>query len=251
MYLSSCNLMTLIGAVNFKQNSDRELILRLFCLLLGQSFKPVEVTDNSESSFKVTYETSASKANSKLHLKAKASAKDKPATLKMGAAPEEHAGGKATMFPTLVISKSRENAAQFNKYAPRPYHVQAHSSNEVNQNSYHPVTRLPTQPNAQPELPLTFSNTTKQADVLNKQQANDLQSSKTSTIHNHGQFDWGAFSKCSVTCGSGVRKRYRRCNVEQCTAPGMETQVIPCISATCSGMYQFSWISIAHLRTVN
>lgn len=33
MYLSSGNLMTLIGAVNFKQNSDRELMLRLFCLL--------------------------------------------------------------------------------------------------------------------------------------------------------------------------------------------------------------------------
>ena len=36
MDLSSRNPMTLIGAVNFKQkmlSSDRELILRLFCLL--------------------------------------------------------------------------------------------------------------------------------------------------------------------------------------------------------------------------
>ncbi|XP_022780705.1 uncharacterized protein LOC111321951 [Stylophora pistillata] len=204
------------------------------CDHLGQSFKPVEVTDNSESSFKVADETGASKANSKLHAKAEASPKGKSAAVGTGAVTEEHAGGKATMFPSLVISKSGGKAAQFNKYAPRPYHVQTKISNAENQNSYHLVTGLPTRPHAHPELPLPVSNTSKQTSILNKQQVNDLQSSKTSTIHNHGQFEWGAFSKCSVTCGSGIRKRYRRCNVEQCTAPGMETQIIPCVSATCS-----------------
>lgn len=204
----------------------------------------MEVTDNNESSFKVAEETVASKTNPNLHEKAKASTKVKSPAMELPKPPQEHTGGKTKTYPALVIGKSshkfHEKAKEFNESVPRPYHIQTHIVNVTNQNSNHPVTGLPIRLHVHPELPLPVSDSPKQADVLSKQQANDLQSSKTSTIHNHGKFEWGAFSMCSVTCGSGVRKRYRRCSVEECTAPGMETQVIPCISTTCSGMYYYA-----------
>lgn len=142
------------------------------------------------------------------------------------------------MESTSTVHKSSQKfhakIAEFNGSLPRPYHIQTHLVN-VTQNSNYPVSGLPIRLHVHPDLPLPISDIHKQAVVLSRQHANDLNSSKASTIHNRGPLEWGPFSKCTVTCGTGVRRRYRRCSVEECTAPGIESQVIPCTS-TCSGM---------------
>ena len=145
--------------------------------------------------------------------------------------PETHTTGKTkTHPPPTVHEHSHAKAVGLNESAPRPYYIQTHI-NVTNQNSY---SGLPIGLHVHPDLPLPISDSHPQAAVLSRQQAYDLSSSKASTIHNHGTFQWGPFTKCTVTCGSGVRKRYRRCSVEDCTAPGVQSQVIPCTS-TCSG----------------
>ena len=151
--------------------------------------------------------------------------------------PETHTAGKTKTHPPSTVHElphSQAKAVEFNESAPRPYHIQTHI-NVTNQNSHFPVSGLPIRLHVHPDLPLPISDSHhQQAAVLSRQQAHDLSSSKASTIHNHGTFQWGPFSKCTVTCGSGVRKRYRRCSVDDCTAPGIQTQVVPC-SSTCSG----------------
>lgn len=199
------------------------------CDHLGQSFKPVEVSDNSESSFKVAEDPVKSKG------KATASTKGGSPIVNLARPPETHTAGKTKTHPpptVLEFPHSHAKAEEFNESAPRPYHIQTHT-NVTNQNSHFPVSRLPIQLHVHPDLPLPISDSHQQAAVLSRQQANDLSSSKASTIHNHGTFQWGPFSKCTVTCGSGVRKRYRSCSAEDCTAPGVQTQVVPCTS-TCS-----------------
>lgn len=140
------------------------------------------------------------------------------------------------MHPASTVHElqhSHAKAIEFNESAPRPYHIQTHI-NVTNQNSHFPVSGLPIRLHVHPDLPLPIGDSHQQAAVLSRQQAYDLSSSKASTIHNHGTFQWGPFSKCTVTCGPGVRKRYRRCSAEDCTAPGIQSQVVPCTS-TCSG----------------
>lgn len=193
-------------------------------VFLGQSFKPIEVKDHDESAFKVAEDAVTTKPNQKVQVKAKAFSKGKSPAVELSTPPEVDKAGK-----TFHVSKS----------APRPYHIQTHVVNITNHNSNIPVTGFPMGLHVRPDLPKPSSDTLKQAfAVLSRQQANDLNSSKASTIHNHGAFEWGAFSKCTATCGSGVRKRYRKCSVEDCTAPGIESQVVPCTSTsvTCSGM---------------
>ena len=53
--------------------------------------------------------------------------------------------------------------------------------------------------------------------------------------------EWGAWSTCSKTCGSGILTRYRSCppppanRVSNC--PGNEEQAISCFITTCPGIY--------------
>lgn len=199
-----------------------------FGCFLGQSFKPVEVNDNSESSFKVAEEPVKSKSHQNAHENATPSSKGESAAVEMATPPEMHTTGKTKMHPSSTVHRPSQKTVEVNKNAPRPYHIQHHVINAT-------APGLPIRLHVHPDLPLPISGTHKQAAVLSRQHANDLNSSKASTIHNHRPFEWGPFSKCTVTCGSGVRKRYRRCSAEECTAPGIETQVVPCTS-TCSGM---------------
>ncbi|EDO40692.1 predicted protein, partial [Nematostella vectensis] len=46
---------------------------------------------------------------------------------------------------------------------------------------------------------------------------------------------WSKFSSCSVTCGRGVKERYRKCNAIECTVDGIETEMVPCFTPPCKG----------------
>lgn len=87
-----------------------------------------------------------------------------------------------------------------------------------------------------PNLPPSETNVIRKPSAnLIKQLGSDLHGTKASNIH--VSFQWGAFGKCSSTCGEGVQKRYRKCNEQECTAPGIQTQVIPCVSSSCPGRW--------------
>ena len=194
------------------------------------------MSDNSESSFKVAEEPGKSKPYHKFQGKATVSTEGKFPVVDLARPPELHTTGKTnTHLPSTVHERphSLAKTAEFNGSVLLPYHIQTHI-NVTNQNSHVLVSGLPIRLHVHPDLPLPTRDGHQQVAVLSKQQAYDLSSSKASTIHNDGTFQWGPFSKCTVTCGSGVRKRYRRCSAEDCTAPGIQTQVVPCAS-TCSG----------------
>ena len=207
---------------------------------LGQSFKPVEVTDKDESSFKVVEESVSAKGNKKGHDKVPGksplviTSPNQSGNPGLATLPEVHTTGNIKNRPTSTVhTVSHKSPA---KTVPVPYHVQTHVVNLTDhRNSFH-VIGLPIRLHAHPVLTLPDVNV---SSSLSRQQTSDLHGNKASNIHNSGVFEWGAFSKCSVTCGEGVRKRSRKCTVQECTAPGIETQVVPCIASTCPGMLVF------------
>ena len=249
-------------------------------LCLGQSFKPVKVTDNDESSFKVSEDPIKDKHNRKgleqtkgnsppAITTSKQSIKPGLATLpevnrtentKMQTTsivhipshiagsqtgpvipnpnPMVHVTGNTKMQYTSPVDTASQNAGS--QTIPVFYRIQNHVKNLTHpKNNFHDIG-LPVRLHVHPNLPLPeIGDTAKTAASLSRQQTSDLHGNKASSIR--GTFEWGAFSKCSVTCGEGVRKRYRRCSVQECTAPGIETQVVPCTSSECSGMiYSFN-----------
>ena len=91
---------------------------------------------------------------------------------------------------------------------------------------------MPAFPRVQPKLSLSLDGP---FTGLSKQHPNDLHGSKTSSIHKYTTLEWGPFGTCSVTCGQGVRKRYRKCRPADCLGYGTETQVLPCSRSSCTG----------------
>ena len=152
----------------------------------------------------------------------------------LGASPEAHTTGNSKIHHTSTVYAASDDMPS-HKFPTKtvPYHVQTHVVNLTDQNNNFHVIELPIRLHAHLDLPLPEVNV---STSLNRQQASDIHGNKASNIHNSGTYQWGAFSKCSVTCGEGVKKRYRKCTVEKCTAPGIETQVVPCTSSTCPGM---------------
>lgn len=56
-----------------------------------------------------------------------------------------------------------------------------------------------------------------------------------------GLYQWTPFSVCSVTCGQGEKKRFRRCtNNAECPAGGVEIETFTCIEPACPGENGFS-----------
>lgn len=47
--------------------------------------------------------------------------------------------------------------------------------------------------------------------------------------------DWTPFSVCSVTCGRGEKKRFRRCSRQDCPSGGVEIETVVCIQPDCPG----------------
>ena len=48
---------------------------------------------------------------------------------------------------------------------------------------------------------------------------------------------WTAFTTCSSTCGRGMKKRYRKCEMPDCPSGGIEIETLPCIARPCAGMF--------------
>ena len=193
----------------------------------------MEVTDNNESSFKVTEESVAAKNHKQGHETAKVkppSAIKSPHQSKPGLV---HTTGNAKLHTgtssVQVVSHNTNYQKISTKAMPLPV------VNLAAQNNNFHVMGLPVRLHAHPDLPRPIVSDVSAS--LNRQKVSDLFGNKASNIsHNSRAHEWGPFSKCSSTCGEGVRKRYRKCNVEECTAPGLETQVVPCTISTCSGM---------------
>ena len=185
----------------------------------------MEVTDNEVSSFKMT-ESGSHIANKQSVEKTQGKSpfielspnKSKQRLLHMVENKKVHHDAS----DVLVAPQNKQKA---------PFHSQTHVVNLTDQNNNFHVLEIPqhVHPNL-PPLGVAVSAT------LNRQHSNDLHGSKASDIHNARILQqWGAFSKCSVTCGEGIMKRYRKCGVEECTAPGLETQVVPCSRSSCPG----------------
>ena len=185
----------------------------------------MEVTDNEVSSFKMT-ESGSHIANKQSVEKTQGKSpfielspnKSKQRLLHM----VENKNVHHDASDVLVAPQNKQKA---------PFHSQTHVVNLTDQNNNFHVLEIPqhVHPNL-PPLGVAVSAT------LNRQHSNDLHGSKASDIHNARiLLQWGAFSKCSVTCGEGIMKRYRKCGVEECTAPGLETQVVPCSRSSCPG----------------
>ncbi|KAK2563931.1 EGF-like repeat and discoidin I-like domain-containing protein 3 [Acropora cervicornis] len=200
----------------------------------SHSFKPVEVTDNEVSSFKMT--ESGSHIANKQSLE-KTQGKSPFIELSPNKSKQRllHIVGNKTVHhdasDVLVAPRNKQKA---------PLRSQTHVVNLTDQNNNFRVLEIPqhVHPNL-PPLGVAVSAT------LNRQHSNDLHGSKASDIHNARILQqWGAFSKCSVTCGEGIMKRYRKCGVEECTAPGLETQVVPCSRSSCpADAFQWSFYS--------
>ena len=50
-----------------------------------------------------------------------------------------------------------------------------------------------------------------------------------------GIYQWTPFSVCSVTCGQGEKKRFRRCVQQDCPTGGVEIETATCIEPPCPG----------------
>ena len=50
-----------------------------------------------------------------------------------------------------------------------------------------------------------------------------------------GLYQWTPFSVCSVTCGQGEKKRFRRCERQDCPVGGVEIETATCIEPSCPG----------------
>lgn len=205
----------------------------MFCFIfLGHSFKPVEVNDNSEPSFKVAEESAIAKDRKQ----GQGNTKAKLPFSKPGVEPTT---GSTKLLPgtstVRITSHNTDNQKFSQKSLPATYRIHSQVVNLTNRHSHVHAMALPIRLHAHQDFPLSVGDA---SGSLNRQQANDLHGNKASDIHTVGTYEWGAFSKCSTSCGEGIMKRYRKCSVEECTAPGIETQVVPCTSSTCPGMLQ-------------
>ena len=83
----------------------------------------------------------------------------------------------------------------------------------------------------QPNLPLPIEG------GYNPQNSEDNVSEghliRNKTVHRHSPFSWSVFHECSVTCGAGVKKRYRKCSATECQVDGVETEILPCYKSYC------------------
>ena len=199
----------------------------------------MKVTDDNESSFKVAEESVTAKNHKQGHETTKGkppSVITSPHQSKPGLV---HATGNVILHtdtsPVQIVSHNTNNQKISAKGVSVPFHIQSHVVNLTGQNNNFHVMGLPVRLHVRPDLPKPIGSVVSAS--LNRQKVSDLFGNKASNIsHNFGAHEWGAFSKCSATCGEGVRKRYRKCSVEECTAPGLQTQVVPCTISRCSGM---------------
>ena len=199
----------------------------------------MEVTDNNESSFKVVEESVTAKSHKQGHETTKgkppsvitSSHQSKPILVHTTGNAKSHTDTSSVQ----IVSHYTNNQQISTKGVPIPFHIQSHVVNLTDQNNNFHVMGLPVRLHMRPDLPKPIGSVVSAS--LNRQKVSNLFGNKASNIsHNSGAHEWGAFSKCTATCGEGVRKRYRKCSVEECTAPGLQTQVVPCTISTCSGM---------------
>jgi hypothetical protein len=72
---------------------------------------------------------------------------------------------------------------------------------------------------------------------LSKEKTQQEKASKNDKVDSYPEYNWSTFSPCSVSCGRGVKERYRRCNAMECLADGSELQILPCFIPPCKGSF--------------
>lgn len=256
--------------LSIAENKLYVFLVSLYVLLLclGQSFKPVKVTENDESSFKVSEEPISTKNDRKGSETAGKSppvitASNKSEKPGVAALNEVHKPYGTKIQTTTAINTTSHDADiqtshvlmspnQSPKQDLQPRLPEGHTISNITTQSiskghaiihndkdhtvYVPYQIQSHALRLHPNLPPSETNAiTKPSANLSKQLGSDLHGTKASNIH--VAFQWGAFGKCSATCGEGVQKRYRKCNEQECTAPGIQTQVIPCVSSSCPGRW--------------
>lgn len=70
---------------------------------------------------------------------------------------------------------------------------------------------------------------------LSTQVLKEEKASKNTKVDRYLDYNWSSFSPCTVSCGRGVKERYRRCNAMECLADGSEIQILPCFNPPCQG----------------
>ena len=74
--------------------------------------------------------------------------------------------------------------------------------------------------------------------VLPQTPTNPWQQNRLASFYGSPQYrnTWTAFTGCSSTCGRGMKKRYRKCEIPDCPSGGVEIETVPCITRPCAGM---------------
>ena len=64
------------------------------------------------------------------------------------------------------------------------------------------------------------------------------QQNRLASFYSNSQFknSWTSFTSCSSTCGRGMKKRYRKCEIPDCPTGGVEIETVPCLPRPCAGI---------------
>lgn len=96
-----------------------------------------------------------------------------------------------------------------------------------------PPTSYPTAPNSQStmiDLQTTLENVPHGATI-----ESETYLTQEPTFPHGGPYQWTPFSVCSVTCGQGEKKRFRRCSQQDCPSGGVEIETAVCMAPDCPG----------------
>ena len=66
------------------------------------------------------------------------------------------------------------------------------------------------------------------------------QQNRVASFYSSSQYrnTWTGFTGCSSTCGRGMKKRYRKCEIPDCPSGGIEIETVPCITRPCAGTFE-------------
>ena len=80
-------------------------------------------------------------------------------------------------------------------------------------------------------------NSTNSRGILPQPISQDWQSNRLASYYNAPQYrnSWTSFTTCSSTCGRGMKKRFRKCEIPDCPSGGVEIETAPCINMPCAG----------------
>lgn len=71
-----------------------------------------------------------------------------------------------------------------------------------------------------------------------------MQTNRYASYYSEPQYrnSWTSFTTCSSTCGRGMKKRYRKCEIPDCPTGGVEIETVPCIHTPCAGKCHYAFL---------